>query len=40
MLVADKDGMRREFEHLLALEVDRLLSAHRTFLPVETHPEV
>ena len=39
-LVEDRDGIRTEFERLLSLEFDQLLSAHGTFVPKGAHVEV
>ncbi len=40
MLVEDKAGMQREFERLLALDFDRLLSAHGTFVAADARADV
>lgn len=39
-LAEDKDAMRPEFERLLALNFDRLLSAHGTFVANNAHTEL
>jgi len=38
--VTDRDGMKSEFRRLLALDFDRLLSAHGVFLPGNAKKEV
>lgn len=40
LLVKDRDGMKAEFERLLQLDFDQLLSAHGTFLSGDAHGEV
>ena len=39
-LVEDQKGMRSEFERLLKLDFDQLLSAHGTFITKNAHAEV
>ena len=40
IMVTDRDGMRREFERLLELDFDQLLSAHGVFLAQNAKAEV
>ncbi len=40
LLVEDKAGIQAEFERLLTLDFDQLLSAHGTFLSKNAHAEV
>jgi hypothetical protein len=40
ILVEDRDGMKSEFERLLRLDFDQLLSAHGTFVPKNAHAQV
>jgi hypothetical protein len=40
LLVEDRDGIKTEFERLLKLDFDQLLSAHGTFLENNAHVEV
>jgi hypothetical protein len=40
MLAEDRDGIRSEFERLLDLDFDQLLSAHGTFLARNAHTEL
>jgi hypothetical protein len=40
LLVADREGMKTEFERLLQLDFDQLISAHGTFLASNAHTEV
>jgi len=40
LLVQDREGMKGEFERLLQLDFDQLLSAHGTFLAKGAHAEV
>ncbi|MEQ8860827.1 MAG: hypothetical protein RIC56_19455 [Pseudomonadales bacterium] len=40
LLAADRDKVRREFERLLELDFDQLLSAHGTFLSAGAHEAV
>ena len=39
-MAKDRDGVRREFDRLLALEFDQLLSAHGTFVSKNAHTEL
>ena len=40
LLVEDKEGIQAEFERLLSLDFDQLLSAHGTFLSENAHAQV
>ena len=40
LLATDRDGMKSEFERLMQLDFDQLLSAHGTFLSEDAHGEV
>ena len=40
LAVKDRDGIKAEFERLLKLDFDQLLSAHGTFVPKNAHAEV
>jgi hypothetical protein len=40
LLVEDQDGMKAEFERLLKLDFDQLLSAHGTFVTQDAHAAV
>ena len=40
MAVKDRDGIKAEFERLLRLDFDQLLSAHGTFVTKNAHAEV
>lgn len=40
LLVKNRDGIKAEFERLLAMDFDQLLAAHGTFLAKNAHAEV